>query len=170
MMAQKTSPILFNAEMINAILVGKKHQTRRVIKPQPDHSDISLCPHNIGDVLCVREPVEYMSINFAPNLAGCILLTVTNKFVNRINDISIDDMLAEGLSKITKDNGLTYKYGMADADGYPGTDDYGWEWNEWETAPEMAFKKLWDSIYADKGYGWDENPFVWGITFKVDKQ
>jgi hypothetical protein len=30
-----------------------------------------------------------------------------------------------------------------------------------------AFADLWDSINAKHGYGWDVNPFVWCIEFKV---
>jgi hypothetical protein len=29
------------------------------------------------------------------------------------------------------------------------------------------FERLWDSINAKRGYGWDVNPWVWVVSFEV---
>lgn len=50
--------------------------------------------------------------------------------------------LAAGLLCLSKDNGRTWKWGMADKDGWPGTDNAGWPWSEWEVDPQAALNKF----------------------------
>lgn len=104
---------------------------------------------------------------FMPRWASRITLEIVSVRVERLQDIGEDDAKAEGLKGITKDGKLV-KYGIPDADGYPGTDDIGWPWEDWRISPVDAYRKLWESINGPGS--WDENPFVWCISFRRVKQ
>jgi len=101
-----------------------------------------------------------------PKIAARIWLEVVNVRVERLQEISEEDAKAEGLACLTKDNGITYKYGIPDSDGLPGNDDYGWHWQDWNVNPIKAFQKLWDKINAKNGHGWDVNDWLWVVEFK----
>lgn len=120
--------------------------------------------------------VEYPSTRHINNLQGRkrpsihmprslsrILTEITEIRVQRLQDITPEEAKAEGLKGISKD-GRTVKFGIPDLDGYPGTDNHGWPWKEWEFDPVMAYKRLWEKING-KG-SWDLNPFVWVIEFE----
>lgn len=92
-----------------------------------------------------------------------IWLQKTATKIERACDISREDAIAEGLACITKDGGRTYKYGIPDLDGYPGNDDHGWPWKEWEVDPIEAFKKLWCKINGIETW----NSWVWVNSFNV---
>jgi len=101
-----------------------------------------------------------------PRDASRITLLVKRVWVKHLQDISKEGAIAEGLSKCTKDDGRLWKYGIPDRDGLPGTDDDGWPWREWQVDPVEASLRLWNSIYAAKGFGFDEKPLVWACEFE----
>lgn len=204
---QIAKPILFNTEMVKAILDGKKMVTRRVCKDGNDFTvpDMSFfdadkrtyavhnyadaehttklsiaertCPICPGDILYVRETWQY--IDFAgehngyvykasengnlwgtetegwtwkpsihmPKEAARIFLKVTGVRVERLQDMTEEDALKEGV-----DTGVLF------------TDD-----ETLEIPALRRFQKLWNSTIKksdmDK-YGWNENPWVWVIEFE----
>lgn len=98
---------------------------------------------------------------FMPRAASRIVLEITDIRVERLQDISEQDAIAEGLASVTKD-GKLYKYGIPDIDGYPG--GVGWEWQYWKTLASSAFMTLWHSINGPES--WNQNPFAWVVEFK----
>lgn len=84
----------------------------------------------------------YPSIHM-PRQASRITLEITRVRVERLQDISEEDAIAEGFNS----NRLL-------------------SWNEFVNYSAVHyFKKTWDSINAKK-HPWDSNPWVWVIEFK----
>lgn len=198
-------PILFSGEMVKAILAGRKTQTRRVIKPQPDDGPwpnaashiewhdlltdtdyyvaCGHCPYGkIGDHLWVRESwlrigasteVWYKadgvflegrttwrpSIHM-PRWASRIKLEITGIRVERVQAISENDARAEGITSHTDNLGSKRSNPTRIYPAFPEKD------GGFLTA-RAAFECLWDSINAKRGYGWDRDPWVWVIEFRV---
>lgn len=82
-----------------------------------------------------------------PRFASRLTLEITDVRVQRLRDISEEDAKAEGAEKATP----TPDGYVADADG----------------TCLAGFEALWDSINAKRGFGWDANPWIWALTFKV---
>ena len=189
-------PILFNTDMVQAILEGRKTVTRRVVNGVPAAADKLLfrCgeyvpwvlnagmqigdaikpPYKTGDILYVRETwrlnnpagdfkynnriadltyradlhteiikitqemEKYLSNKWRPSIhmpkeAARIFLRVTNVRVERLQEITDEQVTAEGAN-----------------------------WSEW-------FADVWDSTIkpADRDkYGWAADPWVWVLEFK----
>lgn len=81
-----------------------------------------------------------------PRWASRLTLTVTDVRVQRVQDISNADALAEGI-----------EWPIADCA----------EAGEPSGSPILVFEELWDSLNAKRGFGWDANPWVVAITFEV---
>ena len=192
-------PILFNTEMVRAILESRKTVTRRVVKipsyvEKQDDGLFTLftegacyegCeleeiqnylnqPYQVNDILYVREtwrelitPVgaakDYsykadihnamMSVFnglwrpsiHMPKEAARIFLRVTDVRLERLQDMQLEDFIAEGVrgESIMESDDLNYRFN---------------------------FVNLWNSTIKKEQYGicsWSANPYVWVIEFEV---
>ena len=90
-----------------------------------------------------------------PRWASRITLEITGVRVERLNEISESDAIAEGIESKPQPYGkeLDWKY-------------YGWleKLNQWSTCPIRSYESLWNSINGPES--WAANPFVWVIEFK----
>lgn len=79
-----------------------------------------------------------------PRFASRLTLDLTDVRVERVQDISEDDAKAEGAPADTSDFA-----------GY--------------TPHVSGFAYLWQTINAKRGYGWNANPWVWVLAFRVSE-
>lgn len=115
-----------------------------------------------------KSPLRWRPSVHMPRWASRLTLVVTDVRVERLQDISETDAIAEGLATISKDGGRLWKYGIPDSDGLPGTDDHGWPWSEWQRDPVLAFSRIWNETYGPDA--WDKNPWLTAITFEAHQQ
>ena len=188
-------PILFSSEMMRAILMGNKTQTRRVIKTQPEF--------NADGCMSAKLEVppiwyDFYSINGKTKRIKC-------PYVKRMNHWVRETFAVDGHYKDGK--GYCYR-----ADGDKATQwkpsifmprqasriilevtdirvervqnisdgDIGHEGISWNEPPQFekrnlsrgispaqrAFCRLWDEINFKRGFSWEKNPWVWVIEFK----
>ena len=86
---------------------------------------------------------------FMPRWASRITLTVTDVRVQRLQDITETDAIAEGAARLVVDD--DGKYYESDA----GTHRCG-------------FAGLWNHLNDKRGFGWDRDPWVVALTFRPE--
>lgn len=73
-----------------------------------------------------------------PRWASRITLEITEVHVERVQEIKLPDVAAEGISPDCEDG--------------------------WDTT--HGFRDLWDKLNAPRGFDWESNPWVWVVGFK----
>lgn len=106
-----------------------------------------------GGPLCYEWQRETHASRSMPRRAARDFLTVADVRVERVQDISREDVRAEGVPET-----------WGDWRGDPPKDMEPHEWDNKRFDKQWAW--LWDSINAKKpGCSWDDNPTVWAYTF-----
>ncbi|MEQ2025370.1 hypothetical protein ABLB84_06175 [Xenorhabdus szentirmaii] len=108
------------------------------------------------------EPIKWHPSIHMPRWASRITLEITNVRVERLQDISEQDAISEGM-RFTDYGKNRYNQQRN-----------GWSWkrtthhDECLSTARFAFGNLWESFYGE--YSWDANPWVWVIDFRMGYQ
>ena len=179
-----TKPILFNTEMVRALLDGRKSCTRRLVKPQPQgYFEVSeeplyiyeagkqgkiTPPYQPGDILYVRETWKQ-----APNgyyyyedwqRSDIADITKWKPSIHMPKEaariwLKVTDVRAERLQEITAESALL-----------EGTDKYIHLNGKFDkNAILTSFMGIWNSTIKKTDldrYSCDANPWVWVIKFE----
>lgn len=100
-----------------------------------------------------------------PRWASRITLEITDVRVERLQEISEADAIAEGIERL-KDHPLGFPvWKVCDhQDGTPGVEVLDYVGRDWTKDPRRAYQALWLSINGPGS--WDANPWVWVIEFR----
>lgn len=115
---------------------------------------------------------RYRHGRFMPRWASRQLLEITRVAIERVQDITEADAIAEGVERNC--DGLAahpdcppckvagkcqaegeYRNYLDDTEGFP------------VDGARQSYATLWDSINKDRGFGWAANPWVWSVHLKV---
>jgi hypothetical protein len=91
---------------------------------------------------------------FMPRWASRLTLEITDVRVERLQEITREDVRAEGVPDT---------YGEGADQRFPEMEPHVWDNMTWRE--QWAY--CWDSINAKRDHGWDANPWVWVIGFNL---
>ncbi len=126
------------------VMPGTSDEEKQLVYRADSPLDIPSWPSRRGPI---EDFIRWRPSIHMPRWASRITLEITNIRVERLNDISAMDILAEGV-----DNGMS-------------NPSMG---KRWENQQHIAWVDLWEKINGEGS--WDENPWVWVIEFKRVKQ
>ena len=98
--------------------------------------------------------LQWRNVRFMPRFASRLTLEITNVRVERLQQISEADAIAEGVRQLRDGSGT-----------FAGREGPGKLVTPWLTAKE-AFADGWDAINARRGFAWSSDVWVWVIEFK----
>lgn len=92
-------------------------------------------------------PERWRPSIFMPRALSRLTLEVTGVRLERLQEISAEDIEAEGVTRAVAEAMCGETWGDA-------------------PKPRVWWQRGWDSLNAKRGFGWDTNPWVWVVEFR----
>ena len=188
----KERGMIFNAEMVRAILGGRKTQTRRIVKPQPDEDGLAKiidgpwvdtservyrCPFGaVGDRIWVREAwaeaggnapeLQLYRANYPEHVPSHYENLKPVREIRWTPSIHMPRWASRITLEITNvrvERLNSISEEGARAEGCAGGHDSIPNYH-YSATPHEHFRHVWISIYGEES--WESNPWVWVIEFR----
>lgn len=95
-----------------------------------------------------------------PRWASRLTLTVTAVRVQRLQEISEEDAIAEGIERIDDPRGTAWKSYETLPNGQPHPHA-----SVPNASPLTSYAELWNSLHRKPGERWEDNPWIFAISF-----
>lgn len=181
----KEHPIIFNTEMVKAILEGRKTQTRRVIKGKraslyfrnelKDYLVEDYPYGQIGDRLWVKETFNVIETIISPQpRPDRIIYKASPETYQGYHGIHWQPSIFMPkkyariwleIMSVRVERLQEMSYEDAKAEGFRYYIDEFQPGCSYLVEARERFGDYWDSFNAKKGYAWETNPWVWAIDF-----
>ncbi len=138
--------MLFTKANAKLVMSGQKTQTRRPIKDREAFSSRPI-PNNRFALRCVTHNGR---LKWKEGRTYAVQPGRGEHAIGRIRILHID---RERLRSITDEDAIAE----------------GINWQPGDTSPRVMFAELWRSIYRRAGERWEDNPFVWVLKFRVER-
>ncbi len=189
-------PILFNTEMVRAILDGRKTCTRRIVKPQPTAHYGAQCikpPYQPGDILYVRETWERFECwncegdergncpkepkkSVLDKTCGCYMYRATDEISGDAKwhpSIHMPKEAARIWLKVTNVRVERLQEITQEEAEKEGATESVDGVAKFRSSALLNFTTIWNNTIKKSDldrYGWDASPWVWVIEFvKIEK-
>lgn len=181
----KEIPLLFTADMVRAILHGRKNVTRR-LKFRGEQGDRvwvreTWCTQKCWDNLkpadlrpwghgIVGVPfIHYLADGPKPEWGGKTRVSIhMPRWASRIS-LVVSSVRQEKLKHITDHGALSEGVTLAKVPFVPLYPASGGNYGERNERPREAYARLWDTINAKPGTTWNDNPQIAVICFDREK-
>lgn len=139
-----------NGQEADGSIYGKYQAT-------PEHGQVRFAPPQVWKVPRNAMNGGWVPCIHMPRWASRLWLDVTEVRVQRLQDISEEDCIAEGIERSTEYPNLWHRGPLKGDQNNVSVTGF----------PTLAYRSIWEALHTKPGERWEDNPWIVAVSFTV---